>query len=234
MTDKLKPAGSVILALAALLTVDSGQSMSQSDSLVVLDRNSTRLLPMAKSYLKQGNSAAARNLLETMLQLHPSDAETHLLLGQSYALNKQYAKARQEYSQCLRCRDQIEIARSANQLMLKLPRRHLHPRRHGSLAHSTLDKLSTKDCLLFFFAHWDARSIELKEIAESATANSPKLMLKTFDVGDPQEAQVFDLYKVSAIPTVVMLSKGNQHVVASLVGNFSKPSLRNLIDQHDD
>jgi len=58
------------------------------------------------------------------------------------------------------------------------------------------------------------------------------LTIKTLCVGDPTCTQIFDLYNVSAIPTVVVLSGGKQNIIASMVGPISENSLRNLITSH--
>jgi thioredoxin-like negative regulator of GroEL len=83
-----------------------------------------------------------------------------------------------------------------------------------------------------FFANWEGNSLKLKNLAESLAGNSDELTIKTVDANDPNAAAIFDLYNVSAIPTVIVLSGGKQHMIASMVGSIREESLRNLITYH--
>jgi tetratricopeptide (TPR) repeat protein len=231
-TDRPLLANTLLLSLVFAFFGTGPVALSESDSPSPLDRNGTRLFAMAKTYLEKSNPEAAKNLLETMLQLNPKDAEAYLYLGKAYALEKDFPKARSQFSYCLRMADELDIARQANEQLLKLPKRFLRPKSLGSLAPSERDPSADKQSLLVFFASWDSDSIKLKDIAESTRAKSPNLTIKTFDVSDPGSRAVFDLYNVSAIPTVLVLSKGRQQVITSMVGSIPEQSLRNLILFH--
>lgn len=232
MADKPFKASTLSLSLAIVLAVFGPCLNCQSDSQPIIDRNGTRLFSLAKSYLEQGKPEEAQNLLETLLQLDPRNAEAHLYLGRACALQKDYLKARFELSRCLRMTDRLDVATEANRQLLKLPRRWIRPRKMGCLTSQNPQSPTNKQYLLLFFADWNQDSIRLKEVAESATNQSSNLTIKTLSVGDPNSAQIFDLYNVSAIPTVVVLSRGKQNIIASMVGAIREQSLRNLIASH--
>lgn len=215
--------------LATLLVIVAAANRSESETLGLVGKNDLRLLPLAKGYLDKGDAVAAQNLLETYLELYPSDAEAHFYLGQAYASEKNYAPARLEFSRCLKEKDRVELSAEANKQLLKLPDRVLRPRELGSLA---LKEANPKECLIVFFANWDGNSVKLKNLAESMSAKSNELTIRTLEASDPNAAAIFDLYSVSAVPTVVVLSGRTQHMIASMVGPISEERLRNLIAYH--
>ena len=217
----------IFLAIVLLLALAPVRSENEAPGPV--DKNSLRLLPLAKGYLEKGDAVPAQNLLETLLELYPDDAEAHMYLGEAYALEKNYAMARLQLGHCLREKDRLDISKEANKQLLKLPERVLRPRELGSLA---LESASPKQCLIVFFANWEGNSVKLKQLAESLADKSDELTIKTLEASDPDAAAIFDLYNVSAVPTVIVLSGGKQHMLASMVGSIREESLRNLIGYH--
>lgn len=218
------------ILLALVLTLAGAKVQSESVAPEAIDKNSLRLLPLAKGYLQKGNAALAQNLLETLLELYPDDVEAHLYLGEAYAAEKKYVKARSELSRCLKEKARLDISQEANKQLLKLPERVLRPRKLGSLAPTTA---SAKPCLILFFANWEDNSVKLKNLAESLAGQSEELTIKTFEASDPNAAAIFDLFNVSAIPTVIVLSGSKQQLTASLVGPIREESLRKLITYHN-
>ena len=232
MVDKPFLASALTLSLSFILAIFASCLNCQSESQLTVDRNGTRLFPLARNYLAKGKPEAAQNLLETFLELYPNDPEAHLYLGEAYASEKNYPKACFQFTHCLRVKDRLDIAAEANRQLLKLPRRWIRPRKVGCLASASPEAPRASQCLLVFFAQWDVDSLKLKSLAESAKNQSGNLTIKTLCVGDPTCTQIFDLYNVSAIPTVVVLSGGKQNIIASMVGPISENSLRNLITSH--
>jgi thioredoxin-like negative regulator of GroEL len=189
-----------------------------------LDKDTPRLLQLAQNYLSQGKGEAATNLLETVLQLNPGDARTHLYLGQSYALMKNYDRARIEFVQCLKSK-QSDVAQLANQAIGLLPKRLLLPKQIGSLASTTLPESKDKAILLVCCASWQDNYQALKE-AVSGMSDSPKLATKLIEVDNPVYEPVIDLYKITTVPTVILLSKGDKHILNAKIGALEANDLK--------
>src|SRR5262249_39178405 len=99
------------ILLALVLTLVGAKVRSENVAPEAIDKNSLRLLPLAKGYLQKGNPVRAQNLLETLLALYPDDAEAHLYLGEAYAAEKKYVIARSELSRCLKEKDRLDISK---------------------------------------------------------------------------------------------------------------------------
>src|SRR5215471_6794341 len=89
---------SLSILTAIVFTLACAPVRSTNETTDPVDRNSLRLLPLAKAYLQKGEAVPAQNLLETLLELYPDDAEAHLYLGEAYAAEKKYPMARLQFS----------------------------------------------------------------------------------------------------------------------------------------
>jgi len=227
-TNSFQQLCAALLMAMSLGITDTSPSYSKSP----VFEESTKLIPLAEKYLQEHKPEAAKNLLETTLQLDPENLKARLFLGQSYFLKKDYARARCELRRCLLAKEDLEVARAANQLLLKLPHRFLCPKQVGSLATSFWDTPINKQQILIFCASWQSDCQMLKETAQSALGKSASIKVKMLAIDDPNNPQIFDLYSVTALPTVIVLSKDNQHIIASLTGSVHPRQLLRFMQNH--
>jgi tetratricopeptide (TPR) repeat protein len=194
-----------------------GMAPAFSHDTPALDKDAPRLMTLAENYLRQGKGEAAINLLETALQLNPTNGRAHLFLGQSCALIKDYERARSEFVQCLKLKGQADVARQANQALYQLPRRLLCPKQIGSLSRDILPESHDKPMLLVCLASWQEDYQAFKDAAESL-GDSGDLTAKLIEIDDTKYEPVFTLYTVSALPAVLLVAKGDQHLMAYKIG----------------
>jgi tetratricopeptide (TPR) repeat protein len=230
--SRVDPVVSFLVAIVLAILPNCSAALSDQSSSFVLDQSRIKLIPLAKDYLREGKTEAAKNLLETMLQLQPKDAEAHLYLGKAYALQKDYPKARSELLRCLKWPDHTEISKAANQELLKLPRRFLCPKQIGTLSVSVFPQCSNKACLLVFYPSWQENSIGLKEAVESVQLDLPSVAVKMIEITDPAYREISDLYSIRVVPTIILLSANNRHMVAFWVGEIPFGNLGLLVKNH--
>jgi len=195
------------------------------------DSNKTEILPLAKQYLDEGKLAEAKNLLNTLLSLEPYNASAHLLLGKAFLANKKYEEACLEFGQAERYAPKDELARQANELMAQIPQKFKQPLPKGCMARADSQEAADPQpgTILLFGATWQNQFKELAQtIDKLADQSKVKVAVKSIDLGEPDNRQMFDLFSISELPAIVSLNK-RAEFVGGAAGKLTDTQIRALI-----
>jgi len=188
--------------LFALVAMPVGADLEKKP----LDEESlqTRILSMARTYLKKEQFPLAENLLSTMVEIEPKNAEVHFLLGKAFLFEKKYKQARHELKTALQLAQDLALEREINHWLLELPPKFQKPQLSACLYESEKGALFPR--LFYFHGDWPEEQTEAKRVIESAgLSESEKSAVQLIALHSPGSREFFDIFGITGLPALILV-----------------------------
>ena len=173
----------------------------------------TNDLTAVQQKIDAGDCKSASSLTSTLLKSNPADARAHYLLGQAQFKLGKFAPAKVELKEATKlavAQHLTDVAMSANDLMIKLPKELSAPHQKFAVAKIKGRKVAAagfaRPRLLSFYAAWAEPCKQLSvDLDKVHTEYGEQLEIVKVDVDDPSNQKMMDQYDISPVPTVVFL-----------------------------
>jgi thiol-disulfide isomerase/thioredoxin len=160
------------------------------------------------------NAAAIQ--LRSAIAAAPNGAMAHLMMGSVQLKLQHYFLARQHLMQAARLGKGPAVSQQANNLLLTMPQGNGTAMRGGGMQQQR--QSMTPPTVLVFTANWCKPCEDMLDVVYQAKQKfANRVVFKTIDVDDAQNADIVDQYSIGPVPTTVFLLP-NGRIAASQVG----------------
>jgi tetratricopeptide (TPR) repeat protein len=212
----------------------------QTKAELPLDAFQTRTLPLAKKYLFEGELDKSKNLLETLLELEPKNAEAHLILAEICIKQKNVERASTLLKDAMRLTTDPDLALKANAWLTVLPTRLTKPK--APVTNKGLNNVETIEDerensvhedkslkILLFTASWLTEAgLVAEQVKEIAQKSGSATEVNAVELGGPKNESLFKEYSISLLPAVVVL-KSDGHFLGGASGSQVSRDLKSLL-----
>jgi alpha-beta hydrolase superfamily lysophospholipase/thiol-disulfide isomerase/thioredoxin len=173
-------------------------------------------LEQARESVSRGNLNAAAIQLRSAIAAAPNGAMAHLMMGSVQLKLQHYFLARQHLMQAARLGKGTAVSQQANNLLLTMPQGNGTAMRGGGMQQQR--QSMTPPTVLVFTANWCKPCEDMLDVVYQAKQKfANRVVFKTIDVDDAQNADIVDQYSIGPVPTTVFLLP-NGRIAASQVG----------------
>jgi tetratricopeptide (TPR) repeat protein len=220
-------ATAMLLALVAMpVGADPEKKSLDEESL------QTRIMSMARTYLKQDRLPQAENLLSTMIEIEPKNGEAHFLLGKAFLFEKKYKQARYQLRTALQLADGLALEKEINHWLMELPPKFQKPQLTACLYLG--DDKTAHFRLFYFYGNWPEDVAETKRIIEKAQlSESENSTLQLVELHSPGSQELFEICGVTGLPTLIVVGP-KQEIEDSITKDIDPQNLKRWLERSDE
>jgi thioredoxin-like negative regulator of GroEL len=192
----------------------------------------TRILAMARTYLQKEQLPQAENLLSTMVEIEPKNAEVHFLLGKAFLFEKKYKQARHELRSALQLAQDFSLEKEINHWLMELPPKFQKPQLTACLCDGETEGNSAR--LFYFYGDWVEDETEAKRVIDTAgLSEAEQSAVKMVSLHSEGSREFFDIFGITGLPTLVLVGP-KREVENSETKNIDPQNLKRWLAKTDE